>query len=152
LSSVGITAHIQLLTEEVGVFNLDQWLDMSVPQIDERNRVFVSSYNVGQFSELFWEEWLQIRRVRVIARVFDFKWFALRGAFDYEDTGLVPDTAKERASMQEANLRDVLARKNFILSKNELVVLENAEEHSVTTAETVLVRSICFYYFVDVSS
>ena len=54
--------------------------------------------------------------------------------------------------MQEANLRDVLARKNFILSKNEFVVLEDAEEHSVTTAETVLVRSICFYYFVDVSS
>lgn len=68
-----------------------------------------------------------------------------------ENTRLIPDAAKELPSWQQGHLRYIFTLENFVFSKDKSLLIENAEEHTVTTAETELVWSISLDDLVDVS-
>jgi len=100
---------------------------------------------------LFREEWLEICRVRVISWVFNLHWLTFVRTLYDEYTRLVPDTAKELPSRQQGDLRNIFSFENFVFSKGESLLIENAEEHTVATAEAELVWSISLDDLVDVS-
>ena len=58
LACIKVLAHIQLLAEEVRVFDFDERLDVSVSQVNQVYAVFVASHNVRQLLEMVGEQWL----------------------------------------------------------------------------------------------
>jgi len=124
---------------------------VSIPQINQVDTIFVSSDDVGQFTELLREERFQVRRVRVVPRVFYLHWLAAWRAVHNVDARLVPDAAKEGASRQKTHLCDILARENLILAQDKLFLFKATKVHTVAAAETEFVGPVCFDYLVDVS-
>ena len=151
MARVRVLPHVELLAEQVRVLDLNQGLNVPVAQINQIDRVLVARHNVRQLVEGLREERFQVSCVRVVPRVLDFLWSRLWRAVDDEDARLVPDAAEELAAGQQGHLRDILAGEDLVVSQGELFVLERAKEHAVTTAEAVLVWSVCLDDLVDVS-
>jgi len=125
---------------------------VTVSQVDQVDGVPVSRDYVGQLLELVGEQGLQVRRVRVVARIVDFERLAFMLSVNDKDTCLVPDRDQEGAVSDGANLGDVLAGEHFVLRKNKLIILEGSKEQTVSAPECILVWLVSGYNFVNITS